>query len=298
MKRTLIIKTGAAGDVVRTTSLLHILDGEIDWIIEDSNAPLVYGLPKLKNVILKSELTDIQLPEYDLVINLEDSKYFADFVNYLYFKELTGVYLDKSGKINYTENTSEWFDMSLISKFGLTKANQLKFENRRSYQEIIFDSFGRKFNEEKYLLPKFSSSDLKGDIAIAPKAGKVWPMKNWAYYIDLALLLRKEGLTVNFLPPRETLLEHIGDIANHSMLISGDSLPMHLALGLNIKCVSLFICTSPYEIYSYGIQTKVVSPDLEKYFYRRDFIPAATRSIDISTVLESVYNDLEVKTYV
>jgi len=297
MRKILIVKTGAAGDVVRTTTLLNILRGEIDWIIDRKNALLIKGLPGIKNIYFKSELRNFPFSTYDLVINLEDSKSLAEFTSNLNFKELIGVFVTKSGKLSYTENTSEWFDMSLISRFGLEKANKLKFENRRSFQEIIFDAFGLPFNNEKYVLPFFHSTDLTGEIAIAPKAGKIWPMKNWAYYPDLARILRNEGFTVNFLPTRKTILEHIGDIANHSLLISGDSLPMHLALGLGIKSISLFICTSPYEIYDYGILTKVVSSNLKKYFYRRDVLPEATKSIKLSTVLQKVHKVLEAEVY-
>ncbi len=295
--KILIIKTGAAGHVVRTTTLLNILDGEIDWVVNRQNAPLLNGLKGINKIILNSEKRKIKFPTYDLVINLEDSLHLAEFVSELKFKELIGVYTTKSGELKYTENTSEWFDLSLISKYGLEKANELKFENRKSFQEIIFKAFGKEFHGEKYLLPKFKSTNLSGDIAIAPKAGKVWPMKNWAYYLDLAQILRAEGFKVNFLPQRQTLTEHIGDISNHSLLISGDSLPMHLALGLNVEAIALFICTSPYEIYDYGILTKVVSPQLKEFFYRRDFVPEATRSIKLSTVLESVYEKLGVTVY-
>jgi ADP-heptose:LPS heptosyltransferase len=91
---------------------------------------------------------------------------------------------------------------------------------------------------------------------------------------------------------RETLLEHIGDIRNHRYLISGDSLPMHIALGLQIKCLSLFICTSPWEIYDYGVQKKLVSPLLEQHFYKRDFDLKATTSIPLDEVFDEVINHI------
>ncbi len=289
MNKILIIKTGAAGDVVRTTTLLHIFNGEIDWIVDKKNSILLKGISGINNIIHTGEISDFKFPRYDLVVNLEDSEYFANFVREIKFSDLTGTYTTKSGKIKYTENIAEWFDMSLISRYGIEVANKLKYFNRRSYQEIIFNSFGEKFNGEPYMLPLAPDSTLRGDIAIAPKAGKVWPMKNWAYYNELADILRRKGLTVNFLPNRRTMLEHIGDISNHHLLISGDSLPMHIALGLGIKCVSIFICTSPYEIYDYGIQLKVISGNLREYFYRRDFVPEATKSVKLYEVLNAIY---------
>jgi ADP-heptose:LPS heptosyltransferase len=97
---------------------------------------------------------------------------------------------------------------------------------------------------------------------------------------------------VNVLPKRPTLLEHLGDIAGHRLLVSGDSLPMHLALGRGIRCVTLFTCTSPWEIHGYGLQEQIISPALERYFYRRDFDPAATTAIPLQTVLDACHRSL------
>jgi ADP-heptose:LPS heptosyltransferase len=85
----------------------------------------------------------------------------------------------------------------------------------------------------------------------------------------------------------------MGDISNHRCLVGGDSLPMHLALGTGTPCVTLFNCTSPWEIYDYGLQTKIVSPLLEKYFYHRGFDPAATTAIRLDDVFDAVIRRLE-----
>lgn len=282
--KTLIIKLGAAGDVVRTTTILNFLEGDIDWITEDMNALLLYTLPKVNRVIKKSDLLLTNYPHYDLVINLEDSLEEAEFLKNISYSELFGAYLNKYNKVVYTNNSKEWFDLSIISRFGIDKANQLKLENKKSYQELIFEGLGKEFKGEPYLLPESPHTDIYGDIAIAPKAGKVWPMKNWAYYKILADELRIEGYTVNFLPQRETLLEHLSDVRNHKYLICGDSLPMHFALGSGVLTLGIFICTSPTEIYSYNILEKVISPNLSKFFYIRDFDKSATESISVRKV--------------
>jgi heptosyltransferase-2 len=283
--KILIIKLGASGDVVRTTSLLNVLKGEIDWITAPVNTQLLNGLSQISHVSSDENYETIKNNKYDLVINLEDSFEAAELVSNVKFENLFGAYLNKSGKIEYTENSKAWFDLSLISKYGIEKANILKYENQISFQELVFDGLGFKFNGEPYLLPKSPETELFGDIAISPKAGKVWPMKNWKYYDELASVLKDDGFIVNYLPQRTTMLEHLSDVRNHKFLISGDSLPMHFALGSNVKCISLFICTSASEIFDYGIQKKIVSKDLEKYFYRRDFDPKAIESITLNEVV-------------
>jgi len=61
---------------------------------------------------------------------------------------------------------------------------------------------------------------LSGDIAIAADAGHFWPMKKWAFYAELKQRLEEEGLTVNVLPKRPSLPEHLSDVQNHRSLIS------------------------------------------------------------------------------
>lgn len=152
----------------------------------------------------------------------------------------------------------------------------MKLKNRRCYQEIIFNGLGYTFKGEPYLLPNPIATYLVGDIALAPYAGAVWPMKNWAYYDGLKSRLERSGYKVNFLPARSSMLEHLADVQNHRYLVSGDTLPMHIALGYRKDCTSIFICTSPWEIHGYGLQRKIVSPKLSDYFYRRDFDVKAT----------------------
>ena len=289
--KILLIKLGATGDVVRTTTLLNIFEAELHWLTSDNNMILLNGIPRIEKCIPWSKKNILVNIDYDLVINLEDSLEAAHLSNEIKYKELFGAYSNKSDKLTYTAGSKEWFDLSLISTFGKEKADELKLKNRKTYQEMIFKGLGYTFNGEKYFLPEPTKTNLKGDIAISPKAGSVWPMKNWAYYEELKLKLGGKGYTVNFLPTRDTLLEHIGDIKNHKYLISGDSLPMHIALGSGIKCLTIFICTSPWEIYDYGVQKKIISPSLGKYFYKREFDLKATTSISLEEVYEAVIQE-------
>jgi ADP-heptose:LPS heptosyltransferase len=117
-------------------------------------------------------------------------------------------------------------------------------------------------------------------------------MKNWAFYDQLKNELEAAGLTVNVLPKRASLLEHMNDVRNHRCLVGGDSLPMHFALGTATPCVSLFTCTSPWEIYGYGLQTKIVSPFLGEFFYKRGFDLRATTAISVDEVFEATMQRL------
>jgi heptosyltransferase II len=291
---TLIIKLNATGDVVRTTPLLHRLQGTFTWITAAKNVDLLYGLHPDLRCVPWDNRDVVKDTNYDLVINLEDELECSVFLKEIRYKQLFGAYLDAQGELTYTENARQWFDLSLISVHGRKNADEMKFLNRRTYQALIFEGLGFNFKGEPYLLPKTQPSDLIGDVALAPVAGAVWPMKNWAYYRELRQLLESRGLTVNVLPQRESLLEHLADVQGHRCLVGGDSLPMHFALGSKVPCVTLFNCTSPWEIYDYGIQTQIVSPLLVEFFYRRDFDARATRAIHLNDVLRATLNALDV----
>jgi len=291
---TLIVKVGATGDVVRTTPLLSRLKGQVTWLTASKNTVLLEGLNCDLRCFSWEERERALDTRYDLGINLEDTLDVGQFLKTLRCKEIFGAYVDSNNSLRYTENSRCWFDLSLISSYGRHEADRLKFLNRQSYQDMIFNGLGLRFAGEPYLLPEPIETGLSGDVAIAADAGHVWPMKKWAYYDELKRRLEDQGLIVNVLPKRPSLLEHLSDVQNHRCLVGGDSLPMHLALGTGTRCVTLFTCTSPWEIYDYGIQKKLVSPLLEEFFYKRGYDERATTAIGVDEVLGAVMTQLDV----
>src|SRR5256886_5884814 len=289
----LIIKLGATGDVVRTTPLLRRLDGPVSWITAENNLALLEGIDREVRCVSWENRKHIADATYDLVINLEDDRETSRFLKELKFKQLFGAYLNGDDKLAYTSDSRDWFDLSLISAYGREDADRLKLLNRRTYQELIFEGLGLGFGGETYYLPPPRPTGLKGDVAISATAGAVWPMKKWAYYDELKSELESAGLKVNMLPSRSTLLDHLADVQGHRCVISGDSLPMHLALGSGLRCVSIFTCTSPWEIYEYGLQEKIVSPFLERCFYKRGYYRSGTTAISVEKVMDAVMAQLD-----
>ena len=292
----LIIKLGATGDVVRTTPLLRRLGPDVTWIVAEKNLSLLQNLAHPVRAISWEQRRSVVDRTYDLVINLEDDAETSLFLQEIKLKQLHGAHLTKDGReMTYTEDSRAWFDLSLISRLGRTEADRLKFQNRSTYQELIFKGLGLAFAGETYLLPPTVATGMIGDIAISPVAGAVWPMKKWAYYHELSEELEAQGLTVNKLPTRLSLLEHLGDVRGHRCLVSGDSLPMHLALGSDVSCVSIFNCTSPWEIHDYGLQKKMISPRLAEFFYQRGSNENATNAISLEEVLRVTLAQLDTR---
>ncbi len=293
MKRICIIKIGATGDVVRTTPILHLYKNkkiEIYWITAKKNKEILPG--QLRNLKIFS-IEDIDLNyflkvKFNLVISLDDDYKCAELATKLKSEKLVGIFLDKD-KIVYTIDSNEWFDMGLSSRFGKEKADKLKWKNKKSYQEILFNILGYKFKGEKYLLPKIRKKKNinKKIIGIENRAGIRWPTKVWTRYKELEFFLKYKGYKVIYFKDRNTMKKYIEDISKVSFLFCGDTLAMHIGLGLNIPTVSIFTCTSPQEIYGYNILEKVISKKLKKAFYKTSFVKEAVDSILLEDVIKT-----------
>jgi heptosyltransferase II len=290
-QRILIIKLGALGDVIRTTPLLRALEGEVTWVTSAAAQPL------LNNNSIITKLLTIDQPGfrldggYDLVINLEDDVQSATLASSVAAGTIVGPYLHQ-GSVTYNSSRAEWFDMSLVSRYGRATADQLKLRNNKTYQELIFDAAGLAFQgEEPVLNLALTNAPTRSLIGIEERAGSIWPTKRWTRYQDLADRLKDSGYSVKVFHQRDTVVEYANDIYECEFVICGDTLAMHIALALEKRVVALFTCTSPYEIHGYGRLVKVVSPLLERHFYRRDYSPAPADAISAS-VVEQQFRDL------
>src|ERR1700756_1308383 len=133
----LIIKLGATGDVVRTTTLLRRFDDHISWVTEAKNAVLLRTGRENLRCLTWEERDAARDRTYDLVINLEDDVEVGLYLKTIQFKQLFGAYVDSENNLGYTNDSRRWFDLSIISVYGRQQADRLKFQNRRTYQELI-----------------------------------------------------------------------------------------------------------------------------------------------------------------
>jgi heptosyltransferase-2 len=290
MSRILIVKLGAAGDVVRTTPILRLLANcEMDWLTSSRNAPLLAGTAAR---VFKDPAEIAAGTTYDLVISLEeDFDQLSRIFSGLRFRQLIGAYPVSENRVLYTPEFKAWFDMSLISTYGPAEANRLKWVNRRSYQEIIFAGLGARFDGEEYILPPPPIMGLSGDVALVDASGERWPNKKWGHLASLAARLAGIGL-VNILPRRESVLNHLGDISNHRIIVTPDSLPLHLGIGLQKATFGIFNCTSPWEIHPYRTMTRLISPRLNEFYYATRFVPDATLALPLDEVYRAVRSAL------
>jgi len=296
--KTLIVKEGTLGGLVRITPLLRALRGDIYWL---TLADIKAVLPR-RHVVHVIDINRFRKNprriKFDLVVNLEDSEEIAKLLTLLDAKKTIGAYWDEQEKkVAYTPESAPWFDIGFISRFKPKNApaswvNKRKYSNRKSYQEMTFGMLGLKFKNEEYLPPVVGETDRvskgKIKIAIEKRAGKKWPMKRWSHYGALKNKLQKAGFDAYYLKQRKNVADYIKDIGKCDILVSGDTLAMHVGLALKKQLVTIFTCTSPWEVYDYGRMAKVISSLLKKGFYKRTYMRDVVEAVSLDDVLAAV----------
>ena len=198
MKKILIIKLGALGDVLRTTSFLPALrekykNTSIIWLTSREAAPLLSDNSLIDKIHQLNSTTrkKITKENFNLVINLDENLEACHLAGQVKEK-IIGPY-SNSDQIAYTDDSREWFDMGLISRLGKEKADQLKKKNKKSYPQMLVNMLGIEFKKDRdkpqMVLNKkeenFGQNFLKNNnisknkliIGLNTDAGEKWPTK-------------------------------------------------------------------------------------------------------------------------
>ncbi len=304
--KTLIIKLGALGDVVRTTCILHALKGDIYWVTKENASPLLENIKRIKKVfVFERNLQKALSQKYDLVINLDEEAIACKLASGVKTKKLLGAYWDEGFK--YTK--SKWHDMSIISKYGLSKANELKQKNKKSCPELIYEVIGKKWDrqepifvlnkEEKKLTQDFiKGNDLQNKkiVGISTGSGGRWRGKQLsvkktveiieklskkkrklAFVIfggkeecernkEIVNVLTKKQINVIDAGCGNSLREFAAKLNACNVVLTSDSLAFHIAIALKKKVVVFVGPTSTAELELYKRGRKIIAKC--PHFYR------------------------------
>jgi len=190
----LIIKVGAMGDVLRTTTILPALKkkyslSRITWVTQQDSYELLLSNPYIDNILVAERAVTFPVllaEEYATAINLDIDPHGSALLKLCHAQEKLGYVLDNHGGIRPASvEAEEWFEMSIDDR--------LKRANKKTYQEHIFRICQLPYNKERPLLTltdamktfgqetcqQYSLSDQDIIAGIHSGAGNRWENKKW-----------------------------------------------------------------------------------------------------------------------
>jgi heptosyltransferase-2 len=321
MARVCIIKLGALGDVLRTTCILPGLwekygRPQITWITKAGAAPLLENNPYIDRI-----LTPATGPgeRYDLTICLDEEPEACRLASALQTDERFGAYTDWSGALRYTMDSAPWFRLGLL---GPAERDALKKANTRTYPALLYDMLRLPGNPARPLL-RLAPRELERGKTFLPEsrphiglntgAGGRWKLKKLseAGAIQLARELQQEDVQpllllggpeerernarihtatgVHAVPTNLSIREFAAVIASLRLLVTSDSLALHMALALEIPAVVFFGPTSAAEIELYGRGRKVLPRTGFQCFYTERCLhtPSCETFQSVSDIVEA-----------
>jgi heptosyltransferase-2 len=323
----LIVKHGALGDVVRTSYFARALreklgDGlRLSWLTAPASAPLLRFNPHLDD--LWTSFAEAQLFRYDRIYSLDDERDVLEGVARLDAAAITGALL-RDGQAVYTDDAAGWFDMGLLSRFGKTRADELKKLNTRGHAEIFSELFDVAGVQPHFFgsprLERWAEKALAGQariVGINPFAGGRWPSKELrlpelnalinaivagesAFGPGCAVLLvgaggdharnlelaeARPGAPILVPNTDDSVLRLAALVGRLQAMITSDSLAMHLAIAQRVPTVAFFAPTSAPEIDAFALVQKVVSTAPDYCSYRKD---ADNTSVTARRILDSL----------
>jgi heptosyltransferase-2 len=301
--RILVVKLGAVGDVLRTTSILPALRQkypgvEITWVTRTNAAPLLQSNPLIDRVLLIEEnhLEYLQNESFSVGICLDADSQSATIHSIARCGERFGFVTNSSGKVRpANEAAAEWWLMGIN--------DGMKRRNRKTYQQIMYEICRLPLpvaRPQLYLNGSHELVSIKiceetalGDarkiVGINTGGGGRWQLKKWTFegYVECIRLLQRCRPEVGVLllgGPDEvnlneqimravgekisdggchnSLLEFAGKIRDVDVLLTADSLAMHIGVALERPTVVLVGPTSPWELDVFG-KGAVLFSDIE-----------------------------------
>jgi len=240
------------GDVFRCTCLLEdFKDSHVTWITAQSAKDLLEGNHLIDQLILAD--SPVELPpdairnRYDLVINLEKQRDWCQFAAALEAQEHYG-FRDWA-----TTGDDAFYPASAAAlSAGLQRGDY------RPMQETLFATVARQWHGQRYVLgyqPRVTEIyDIGLNHHVGPKwPTKVWPRQHWETLHDQLA----PKYAVCWQQSLNSIRHYLDWLASCRLIVTTDSLGLHLALGLNKKVVALFGPTAAQQVYLYGCGAKL-----------------------------------------
>ena len=125
-------------------------------------------------------------------------------------------------------------------------------KNRDCWQKILAQTLGKSWNGEHYILGYKPKSEICYDIGFNWATSNKWTNKGWpkGYWEELERLLGNK-YSISQQRDLNSLYKYIDWINSCRLIVTSDSLGLHLSLALGKRVIALFGPTSYREIYFY-----------------------------------------------
>ena len=247
-------RVSSLGDILRTTPILSVLkekyeNSNITWLVDEAPYPLLKGNPYIDRILIWDSFVGFQLlaEKFDIVINLEKIAGLCAITNKINAWKKYGFRFDENIG-SYSVYDGAEYALELCTK------HETKINNDKTWQQILIEMIGGKWEEQPYLLGYKPKSIVKFDIGFNYKVGPKFPEKAWSHdkWSTLETVLVKDGLSIDWQQGLENLYEYIEWINSCKTVATNDSLGLHIALALGKPVVALFGPTNAKEVYMYN----------------------------------------------
>lgn len=237
------------GDVLRTTVLLHLYkEQHVTWLTDAKAAPLLYGNPYIDKLLLYNMTSMFQLEaeHFDVVINLEKVPGICAFTDKIHAWKKLGY------RFNPLTGEAEAYDRA-EDALKISKDPDHKKHHGKTWQEALFEMVGATWKGESYVLGYKPQVKKKFDLGFNYEVGTKWSIKAWPRQNWDVLARELSEYSITFQQGKSNIYEYIDWIASCRVLVSNDSLGLHIALALGIPVIGMFGPTPYSEVADYGL---------------------------------------------
>lgn len=273
IKRILIIKTGysetldpddsgivSLGDILRTTVILHLFPSDqyhVTWLVDQKGIPLLKGNPQIHRLLSVNHFTPhLLLSEwFDIVINFEKEPGICAVSDRIPAWRRYGF------RLNPQTHSAVAYDHS-VEALSFTTDSSAKRNKAKSWSNILYEMLGHKYTGQPYSLGYQPQSEIQYDVGLNHLTGKKFPLKRWpeAQWNELHDKLATQH-SVCWQQGNNDIEDYIEWIASCRVLVTNDSLGLHIAIALGKPVVALFGPTIATEVE--GDNLVKISPPLD-----------------------------------
>ncbi len=241
-----VSRTTSLGDVLRSTVLLYnFKDAHVTWLVDEKAVSLLKGNPYIARILPYDFTNVMQLKaeRFDTIVNLEKVGGVCAFADSLMAWRRYGFRFDpETGDAKAYDGSEHVLEICLNQKD--------KIENKHYWEDILFEMVGGKWKNETPIIGYKPVSKETFDIGFNHHVGEKWPTKAWPaeYWKKLEALLGGR-YTISWQQGLKSIEDYIEWINSCRMIVTNDSLGLHIAHALEKKIVSFFGPTVSNEVY-------------------------------------------------